>query len=639
MVRIDIIERAAWVRQELPSTTPMSIHGRWSPHLKSLCKYFVLVLCTCSFVLGGAHISSQPASIGAITSSIGQLAVVKAAEPTATGQQLRLNGRLVQGAWQQRRDLVGIADGAIASQFGVDLASTRDPAQQPIAWFNGPNQGLLTLPAWHYENHRYLDIAPLGQRHGWQVTPQGSVLDIRLPASQIQTIRQGRQTWGDRLVLDLSQAALWQVSPAANSITITVDAAMDEDAIAKFKVSRTNHIKGLSISSSNQRTTLTLTTADHLHARAWSLAGPDRLIIDIRPDTLIAKDILWNKGIQFQQRYVPLNQDRFSVYTLTLTPQQTNAVLLPLWAAPNQAVGIKPPIDLATQWQTLGLINGGFFNRNNQLPLGALRYNNQWISGPILGRGAIGWDNQGNTVLDRLALQSTATAQNQTFDITALNSGYVKAGIARYTESWGRQYTTLVDNEIAITVHHNQVIQQQRLGIAGRDTVPIPTGGYLLILRALNSAAAAFSPGTPVILNEQVQPTRFEQFPHTLGAGPLLITNGSIVLDAQREGFSTNFITGRAPRSIFGTTSGGQIKLISIQDRVGGLGPSLLEAAEIAKSLGCTSALNLDGGSSSSLYLGGQLMNRHPRTAARINNALGIFLTPPALTNHSQNDS
>jgi len=42
--------------------------------------------------------------------------------------------------------------------------------------------------------------------------------------------------------------------------------------------------------------------------------------------------------------------------------------------------------------------------------------------------------------------------------------------------------------------------------------------------------------------------------------------------------------------------------------------------------LGCVDALNLDGGSSTSLYLGGQLLNPSPRTAARVHNGLGVFL-------------
>ena len=42
--------------------------------------------------------------------------------------------------------------------------------------------------------------------------------------------------------------------------------------------------------------------------------------------------------------------------------------------------------------------------------------------------------------------------------------------------------------------------------------------------------------------------------------------------------------------------------------------------------LGSIHALNLDGGSSASLYLGGRLLNRNPRSAARVNNGIGLFL-------------
>ncbi|NEZ62851.1 phosphodiester glycosidase family protein [Leptolyngbyaceae cyanobacterium CCMR0082] len=607
----------------------MSVQGPWSPHVRSSLKYLVLMLCVCSFVLGGAQIDSQPAVTNVVTASLGRLALVKATEPTASGRQLRLNGRLVNGAWQKRRDLIGIADGAIATHLGVDLGSTGDPSEQPVSWFNGANQGMLTLPAWRYEHHRYVDISPLGRQHEWQVTPQGSVLDLTLPTSQIMAVRQGRQSWGDRLVLDLSKEASWQVSPATNSITVTVDAAMDTGALSAFKLTPTNSLKGANITSSAQRTTLTLTVANHLKPHVWSLAEPNRLVIDIRPDALRSKEILWADGVQFQQRYVSLGSQRFPVYTLSLDANHPDFSLLPLWAFPDQAAGIKPPSDLAEQWQPIALINGGFFNRNNQLPLGALRFNNSWISGPILGRGAMGWDDQGNVIMSRLTLAATVTANNQTYPIDHLNSGYVKAGIARYTEHWGPQYTTLVDNEVVVTVQNERVLQQRTLGSAGQETVPIPPGGYLLVLRSFNSAASAFAPGATVALTQQMQPSSFEQLPHTLGAGPLLITRGQIVLNAQQESFSRNFIEGRAPRSIIGLTPTGQIKLIAIQDRVGGRGPTLPETAQIVQKLGCTDALNLDGGSSSSLYLGGMLLNRHPRTAARINNALGVFASSP----------
>jgi exopolysaccharide biosynthesis protein len=48
------------------------------------------------------------------------------------------------------------------------------------------------------------------------------------------------------------------------------------------------------------------------------------------------------------------------------------------------------------------------------------------------------------------------------------------------------------------------------------------------------------------------------------------------------------------------------------------------------QTMGCINALNLDGGSSTSLYLGGQLLDRSPNTAARVHNGIGIFISPKA---------
>ncbi|MEL7227536.1 MAG: phosphodiester glycosidase family protein, partial [Cyanobacteria bacterium J06576_12] len=75
-----------------------------------------------------------------------------------------------------------------------------------------------------------------------------------------------------------------------------------------------------------------------------------------------------------------------------------------------------------------------------------------------------------------------------------------------------------------------------------------------------------------------------------------------------------------------GKTSDGTWLIATMHDRVGGRGPTLSETAQIMQQLGAVDALNLDGGSSSSLYLGGQLLNRQPRTAARVNNGIGLFV-------------
>jgi exopolysaccharide biosynthesis protein len=147
----------------------------------------------------------------------------------------------------------------------------------------------------------------------------------------------------------------------------------------------------------------------------------------------------------------------------------------------------------------------------------------------------------------------------------------------------------------------------------------------LLVFRSNRTAAAKFTVGTTVQLESNWQPD-LKAYPHILGGGPLLIQQGRIVLDAAAEKFSPAFITEAAPRSSIGRTQGGDVLLVSVQNAPDGKEPTLTNIAQIMQQLGAVDALNLDGGSSTTLYLGGQILDRAPRSSARVHDAIGIFL-------------
>ena len=294
---------------------------------------------------------------------------------------------------------------------------------------------------------------------------------------------------------------------------------------------------------------------------------------------------------------------------------------------PKQAQGTAPLLTMARDQQVSAAINGGFFNRNTQLPLGGIRANQDWLSGPILNRGAIAWNDQGQVKLGRLALTETlSTSTNQRLTINYLNSGYVQKGLARYTPAWGSVYIPLTDNEMVYVVQQGQITGQYPLGKAGQVQMPIPINGYLMIDRGNLVVANALAMGTTVTLTGRSLPDEFNQFPHSLAAGPLLIDQGRIVLNAASEKFSKAFQQQKASRSAIALDRSGNLLLVAVHNRVGGSGASLDEFAQILQQLGAVGALNLDGGSSTSLSLGGQLLDRSPVTAARVSNALGIFV-------------
>ena len=124
---------------------------------------------------------------------------------------------------------------------------------------------------------------------------------------------------------------------------------------------------------------------------------------------------------------------------LTMAKSQTGLQFLPQLAQPARAVVA---------------VNGGFFNRIVQVPLGALRLNNRWLSGPILNRGVIAWSNSRQLHFGRLRLQQTLWSNSgQRHRIDQLNSGYVQRGLSRYTRDWGPVYRPLSGQEEACLLY------------------------------------------------------------------------------------------------------------------------------------------------------------------------------------------
>jgi hypothetical protein len=246
-----------------------------------------------------------------------------------------------------------------------------------------------------------------------------------------------------------------------------------------------------------------------------------------------------------------------------------------------------------------------------------------------LNRGAIGWNDDGTFLVGRLTLQETlTTSTGQQFQIRSLNSGFVGAGVDRYTPAWGRSYKNILNNEVIATVQAGQVISLQQARAAGRTTVLIPEDGYLLVIREDRDAVNALPTGTAVEIAISTFPGEFENYSHIMGGGPVLIQDQRIVLNAGAEQFSAAFSRQAAARSVIGISSEGNLMLTVVHHRINGAGPTLSEMAQILQQMGAMHALNLDGGSSTTLYLGGQLLDRGPSTAARVHNGIGVFIQP-----------
>ncbi len=550
-----------------------------------------------------------------------------ALDSTQVGNTIAINGSVLPIPWIQVDGKIAIADYALTDHFGATFLNTEDPTHQPVWWFSGPHQPPVNLRAWLDSGYRFLDVTEFFVQQGWAVTPQNHILQITYPPSQLQAIRQETHPWGERLIIDVTGATLTQLSEGVDEFSLSLHATVASQIIQRLptEFSGTTGITALGLDAQIDRTILTVQTGQNVRPIITTLANPHRVVVDIRRDFLQPLNIVWAPGLRWRQQYISVAGKSFPVYWLQLDPRQENLSLHPIWTDPTRASGIAPLATMAQRWQAAAAINAGFFNRNNQYPLGAMRFDGTWISGPILSRGVLGWDTQGNAIMRRLFLNQTlTTTSGESFPIQAINSGFVQAGLGLYTPSWGPEYRPILDSEIVVSVLNGQVLNQQQ--VTSEQVIPIPSGGYLLALRSFERAARSLPPGTAVDIQSQLLPKELAPFPHIAGGGPLLLQNSSVVLNAEAEQFSSAFARQAAPRSAIGLTSSNELLLVAVHDSPSGPGPTLVELAQIMAQLGSTDALNLDGGSSASLYLGGRLLNRSPRTAARVNNGIGLFL-------------
>ena len=560
--------------------------------------------------------------------------------------------------WQTEKGLrIGVPDGAIRQIFGVDFLSTDDATQQPIAWFSD-DRPTAVLPVKFVSPDRYLDITDWAKSLGWQLQPQAQQLVITapptnftqliqalpqsLPQSQISELgRSGKRVplipagtfptldllGTDRIILEFDRPTLFQVDPQNQDWSLRVNSQVNPATLNLFKPKPSQKIASLSFQSEGTQSLLKLGIPLTTRPVVTTLSNPPRIVVDVGTASPRNHDILWQPGIKWRQQLLTIGNQPFTVISFEINPKTLGLSLRPILPNPAELSGISPLIQTAQQAKSVLAMNAGFFNRINQLPLGLIQIDSQVKSGPILNRGVMAWDRTGAFEFDRYSLQETATIGQQSFPLTHLNSAYVQAGIARYTPAWGSRYSTLSDNEIVMEVVADRITTPTSVPTAGTP-VSIPLNGYLLTFRSNKTAAATVTPGATVSLAMVPSNPRIAALPFALGGGPLLIKDRQIVLDAAAEKFSPAFIRERAARSSVGQTNTGNLLMVTVHPAVGRGGATLLDMAQIMQQLGATDALNFDGGSSTTLHLGGlggQILDRPTRSSARVHNAIGIF--------------
>ncbi len=329
------------------------------------------------------------------------------------------------------------------------------------------------------------------------------------------------------------------------------------------------------------------------------------------------------EGVSYQKFFLDTSRGGMHIHTVQVEPGSGFA-LMPVIA--NGRLNTVAPVNkLAEQVRAVVAINGGFFDTGKtRLPVGMIKIKRRIIFEQFLNRAVLGIDEIGKLHFDRFVLHNylyvpgvdSATPING-YNRKRKNNELIiftpEFGPTTRTNEWGvelvlhRISPDTIDQPFILLDPDRYVVT----GLNGSDT-SIPSDGVVLSIH--RPALEELGWLDKVTLGAELQlksnvPAGWESYPYLLGGGPLLLSAGKVDLNPRLEGFGSYFNRPNA-RTAVGQTADGT-RIIVVVDSSGSSGGAKWdELATIMRDLlHCTDAMGFDGGGSSTMFVGDDVVN------------------------------
>lgn len=272
---------------------------------------------------------------------------------------------------------------------------------------------------------------------------------------------------------------------------------------------------------------------------------------------------------------------------------------------------------LARKNNSLVAINGTYFKPQTGVPLGTLMINGKIYTGPIYNRVAMGIFDDGFDMA-RLELNAQVKSFKGNIKIDNINQPrMLSTHVIVYTPEWGTFAPPSPKYGKQIAVENGKIVS------IGTQAMPISHNGYVIV--GPDERLAKLYRAKHVDLDIKTIPN-WDNVKHIISGGPYLVKNGEVFVDMTEQKLGA--IGGKNPRTAIGYTQDGDFIMVAVDGREGAsVGLTLKELAWFMKSIGCTNAMNLDGGGSTVMYVNGRVVNM-PKVKGGIalSNALTIDL-------------
>jgi uncharacterized protein YigE (DUF2233 family) len=337
-------------------------------------------------------------------------------------------------------------------------------------------------------------------------------------------------------------------------------------------------------------------------------------------------------GVYYKQ-WITSNPSQ-SIHILVVDP---HTATIKIGVADNKCASARKTSEIAKGHNAVAAINGGFFDfgcknkiqdaitkildclgysKYKAFPVYTLQANNNYYSLSHNFTGAIAWNNDDQQpVFSAIKTGITLTINGKEYLVHELNKPHPKKPTL-YSATYDKKSPALSESMTEIVIQDNQI---KRIYSSSRGRKKIPNNGWVYVLpKTYKDTIVALKEGDPVSI--QITHTQKTDLPvhiannqwhmmdNILSSTPLLLYNGTIPIQLAR--YSSEFYTKRHPRTAFGVLNNNKWVFVVIDGRQKqSAGFTILELAQFMQKLGCTNALNFDGGSSSTMVINNTVVN------------------------------
>ena len=255
--------------------------------------------------------------------------------------------------------------------------------------------------------------------------------------------------------------------------------------------------------------------------------------------------------------------------------------------------------NIAGKSSSIVALNGTYFKPQTGVPIGTLMVDGKLMTGPMYDRVALGIFEDGFDIA-RVSLDAKVKSNGNIVKVDNINQQRtLSTHVLLYTPDWGTSAPKAPKYGYQVAVSDGRIVS------TGYSRLNIPVDGYVLV--GPKSKLSILEAGEKIKLNVKTSP-EWKSVKHIISGGPYLVKNGEVYVDVAAQ--KLHSITGRNPRSAIGYTADNRLILVAVDGREGAsVGLTLTELANFMKSIGCTNAINLDGGGSTVMYVKGKIVN------------------------------